>query len=96
MGERRTHLLEMNRGAAEILREASCVSFHQAEVVVGLGQPLGRRERVPPSRLSKVLAHPQTILVCYAWFRRRNDIAGAEGYTICSTQDPIYDVIRTR
>lgn len=60
------HLLEVNRGAAEILCETSPVSLHQAEVIVGLRQPLGRRERVPPGSLSQVFAHSQAVLVCHA------------------------------
>lgn len=50
--------MEVDDGAAEVLREAPTVSFHQAEVVVRLGQPLRRRERVPLSRSPLVFTHP--------------------------------------
>lgn len=40
-------LLEVYRGAAEVLREASPVSFHQPKVVVRLRRVLRRREGVP-------------------------------------------------
>lgn len=75
VGEKKykAHLLEVNHGAAEVLREASSVSLHQAEVVAGLRQPLRGRERVPPGRLPQVLANSRAVLVCDAFLGQENE-----------------------